>query len=140
MILIDLAAYAHDTNAQMEEVLTMNSFYHPREHDQEDHVHSAQHRGADYAQGHAGHAGHEEHEGHTGRAEHTQDAGYQATGTAQEPDAAPTPQSSEYSGNDLDMYQVLLAVERGELSPEDAARKLEELETSGQQESGSGVI
>jgi hypothetical protein len=38
------------------------------------------------------------------------------------------------------LYQVLLAVERGELSPEDAARKLEELEAGGREEGGQGTI
>jgi hypothetical protein len=38
------------------------------------------------------------------------------------------------------VYQVLLAVERGELSPEDAARKLEDLEATGQGGGGPGPI
>jgi hypothetical protein len=131
LILIDLAAYAHDTNAQMEEALTMNSFYHPREHDQEDHVPSAWDDSSAHAEGQEG------HEAHAGHGEHP---GYQTGHSAQGPDAEATAQSPGYSDRDLSVYQVLLAVERGELSPEDAARKLEELEASGDMEGGSGLI
>jgi hypothetical protein len=66
----------------------------------------------------------------------------------QEPeDDAPQAQADEpaagnpqYSGKDLDLYRVLLAVERGELSVEDAARRLEELEAASPQQTNSGPI
>lgn len=64
---------------------------------------------------------------------------------AEQPEATPEPQpqatpdavpaSSQevsahdaYTGKDLDIYHVLLAVERGELSQVEAARKLDELD------------
>ncbi|HET6262549.1 MAG TPA: hypothetical protein VFG99_09970 [Chloroflexia bacterium] len=143
MILIDLAAYAHDTNAQMEEVLTLNSFYHPREHDQEGHAHSGPHDGSDHARGHEGHeaygydASHSGHAGHAAPAEHVD---YQPEDASQGTGAEPPAPDSEYSDKDFGLYQVLLAVERGELSPEDAARKLEELEAGGREEGGAGPI
>ncbi|HVF99801.1 MAG TPA: hypothetical protein VND68_08175 [Chloroflexia bacterium] len=143
MILIDLAAYAHDTNAQIEEVLTLNSFYHPREHDQEGHAHSGPHDGTAHARGPEGHetyghdAGHAGHSGHPAPAQHV---GPQPEDAPQGTGAEPPAPGSEYSDRDLGLYQVLLAVERGELSPEDAARKLEELEAGGREEGGQGTI
>ncbi len=56
--------------------------------------------------------------------------------SAEEPGA----EGLDYSGKDLDVYHVLLALERGELSVEDAARRLEELETASPREANGGSI
>lgn len=65
--------------------------------------------------------------------------------SAKQPQAAPEPEPQTtpdavpasaqqadapdaYTGKDLEMYRVLLAVERGELSPAEAARKLDDLD------------
>lgn len=54
----------------------------------------------------------------------------------QRPAEAPGTEGQGYSGKDLDLYHVLLAVERGELSVEEAARRLEALEGASPRESG----
>ena len=142
MILIDLAAYAHDTEAHMEEMLTMNSYYHPREHDHADDAHFEH---ADHS-GHSGHHpdtryAHEQH--HTGVSNYEQpgiDTGHEAGGVAGAAEQPAAEQWTSEPGSDQDLYQVLLAVERGELSAEDAARKLEELESVSSPQEGEGLI
>lgn len=145
MILINLAAYAHDTQAQMEEIHTMNSFYHLREYDhkenmsfnhrgQRDHSRLSRRRhfgpqagaGGNGSNGVHDHA-HEQHTEHTGHA-----TDHEQAPTAEDGSAAEPPVSSEltYSGREMDVYQVLVAVERGEISAQEAARKLEEMEDS----------
>ena len=115
----------------------MNSFYHPREHDQEGHTHPGPHHGSDHVYGHEGHGDDAGHAAHVAPAERS---GYQPGAESQGAGAAPTQPGPEYSDKDLGVYQVLLAVERGELSPEDAARKLEDLEANGQGGGGPGSI
>ena len=123
MILINIAAYAHDSKAQMEEMLTMDSHYHPREHD---HAHDAHHDHRDRSDHACPHPftpiAYSEDE------EHNFHAGDEGNDVIQAPGDEPNAEGPQYSGTDLDVYGVLLAVERGELSPQDAARKLEELE------------
>lgn len=49
--------------------------------------------------------------------------------------STPAPGAQDaYTGKDLEMYRVLLAVERGKLSQAEAARRLEELEEQPPQE------
>lgn len=142
MILIDLAAYAHDTKAQMEEMLTMNNYYHPREHDHGDDAHFE-------------HADHSDHVGHHSDAsfahdQHPMDVSnyegqlaatdHESEEAAEEPNAGQGPSDAEYPDSDRGLYQVLLAVERGELSAEDAARKLEALEDASSPEESEELI
>ena len=119
----------------------MNSFYHPREHEREANTHFAPHDGSHHADGHEGRDGHEAQGDVAGGAGHVVPAWYagnQPDDASQGSGVEPATQSPEHSDREQDLYQVLLAVERGELSPEDAARKLEEMEASGQQEGGAG--
>ena len=124
----------------------MNSFYHPRERGQEDHEQSGQYGGLNDAHAQEGHGASESYAGDTGHAEHEGHAEYathnvnQANETTQGTAAEPPAQNAALSDKDLGVYQVLLAVERGELSPEDAARKLEELEASGPGDANPGPI
>jgi hypothetical protein len=130
----------------LEEVLTMNSFYHPREHDQEGHAHSRPYDASSLTNGHEGHQAnggdswHTEQTDHTPHVAHAEHSSYRPENAAQGTGAEPPVQGPEYPDKDLGLYQVLLAVERGELSPEDAARKLEELEAGGKVEGGPGPI
>lgn len=140
MILIDLAAYANDTLAQMEEIQAMNSFYHLHEYDHKDNM-SINHRGPrdhsrlsrrrhfGYTAGAGGNGIHDHaHEQHADHPDHAITSEHDPA--QDESQAADPPVSSEltYSGREMDVYQVLVAVERGEITAQDAARKLEELE------------
>jgi hypothetical protein len=125
VIHIDIAAYVHDTRSQMEETQTMNSYYHPREHDHEhkDEAHCPHNHGlpvmpiADIPGDVQG--------------QHSGDDTAHGMGDVHDVDGSPR------TGKDQDVYRVLVAVERGELSVQDAARQLEELEAeSPGQESG----
>ncbi len=108
----------------------MNSYYHPREHDQDSHDYAHAHPGAPsaYVESHSGTYGHEEHAAHTE---------YEGNDALQGQNDEQATQDSQYSEKELDMFRVLVAVERGELSAHDAARKLEELEAPGQGEGNS---
>jgi hypothetical protein len=123
LILIDIAAYAHDTKAQMEEMLTMDSHNHPREHDHVNDVHPGHRDASDHGCPHPFTP-----VAYTGDEMHNFNAAHEGNDVAQEPGDELSAQGPHYSGTDRDVYGVLLAVERGELSPQDAARKLEELE------------
>jgi hypothetical protein len=122
----------------MEEIQTMNSYYHPRdyEHKDETHRHKAPtyhgrqvvYRGGDgQAPGQEVRAVYVEHAGHDSIP--TQGAGEEQPG-----------EGAPFSEKDLDVYRVLVAVERGELSAQDAARKLEELEDASPGEDNAGRI
>ncbi len=104
----------------------MNSYYHPRDHEHrhEGHSHEAplfRNRPIRYR----------------GLRVHTlHDAEDQSQGASESQNHEGVPVSDK----DLDVYRVLVAVERGELSPEDAARKLEELDQSSRQADGEELI
>ncbi|MEA2572763.1 MAG: hypothetical protein QOH93_61 [Chloroflexia bacterium] len=118
MIHIELASYAHDLRSQMEEMQTMNSYYHPREHDDtgdERHEHCSH-----------SHSFPATPMAYTGSYEDSNHAAREGDGSHPGSDVS----RSNVTPNDMDsaLYRVLVAVERGELSAEDAARKLEEME------------
>ncbi len=114
----------------------MNSYYHPRDYEHKDETH--RHKAPTYggrqvvyrgyggeAPGQEARAVYVEHAGHDG-------APARGAGEEQEGEGAP------FSEKDLDVYRVLVAVERGELSAQDAARKLEELEDASAGEGNAG--
>ncbi len=113
----------------------MNSYYHPRDHEkkQEPRCHEAYPLPATpvvYTQ------------------QNYQSPAPAANGIHTRHDGDPAqggrgPQNGEgapYSERDLDVYSVLVAVERGELSVEDAARRLEELDRQAPSESNTELI
>lgn len=115
----------------------MNSYYHPRDYEHKDETH--RHTAPTYRRrqvvyrGYGGEAPTQEV-----RAVYVEHAG---------PDSVPTQAGEEqadegapFSEKDLDVYRVLVAVERGELSAQDAARKLEELEDASAGEDNAGQI
>lgn len=115
----------------------MNSYYHPRDYEHKDETHRQKsptypgrrgvYRGyGGQAAGQEALAVYVEHAGHDGLP--TEGAGEEQAG-----DGAPL------SEKDLDVYRVLVAVERGELSAQDAARKLEELEDASGGEGNGGL-
>ncbi len=113
----------------------MNSYYHPRDYEHKDETH--RHKAPTYggrqvvyrgsggqAPGQESRAVYVEHAG--------QDGGPTHAGEEQAGEGAP------FSEKDLDVYRVLVAVERGELSAQDAARKLEEMEDASAGEDNRG--
>ncbi len=126
MIQIDLAAFTHDMKSHMEELQTMNSYYHPRDHEHRHERHS--------------------HEAPLFRNRPIRYRGLRVrTLQGEEDHSQGASESQAHEGlpvddKDLDVYRVLVAVERGELSPEDAARKLEELDESSRQADDAELI
>ena len=116
----------------------MNSYYHPRDYEHKDEAY--RHKAPTYGVGRVASRGsggqapcqqapavYMEHAGHD--TVPTQGAGEEQAG-----DGVP------FSEKDLDVYRVLVAVERGELSAQDAARKLEELEDASAGEDNGELI
>ncbi|HEX8229027.1 MAG TPA: hypothetical protein VF826_06910 [Chloroflexia bacterium] len=130
MIQIDLAAFVQDTRSHMEEIQTMNSYYRPRDHEHKNEARyqkaPALHATPVAYSGYGGQAA--EHEAHAGHAAHSGHSEHHGGDQAQEAGEEQPGEGAPFSEKDLDLYRVLVAVERGELSAQDAARKLEELE------------
>lgn len=122
----------------MEEIQTMNSYYHPRDFEHKEETH--RHKSPTYPgrrvvnRSYGGQAPEQEaHAVYVERAGHDS-VPTQGEGEEQAGEGAP------FSEKDLDLYRVLVAVERGELSAQDAARKLEELEVASSGEDNTGLI
>jgi hypothetical protein len=61
----------------------------------------------------------------------------EADGECSEEHGPPAPEHA-YTGTELEIYQTLLAVERGELSPEQAALRLDDIEARSREGQGQG--
>ena len=118
-MLIDLGAFTLYVTSQHEEMLCMNSDaeHAGQPHSHETHLAHAEH---DRTAGGAD-AWHSEH----GDSDHRDSPGL----THVEHSYSDAEEKPAFSGKEMEMYRVLLAVERGEVSAEEAGRQLEALES-----------
>ena len=107
----------------------MNSYYHPRDHEKKDQARC--HDPYPLPASPVAYNGYGVQS--PAYASHDGDPAQGATGEQ-------SGEGSPYSEKDLDVYRVLVAVERGELSVEDAARRLEELDHQPAREDNAELI